>query len=118
MGLDYRYLFIGTTETTQGNAPLQALLKWDAQTGETEVWSAAPRGFAGEPLFVPRPGATAEDEGWVLMLMYDAERGCSDLVILDAQAISAGPIARLKLSNHVPYGLHGSFVQEYFGPQN
>ena len=52
------------------------------------------------------------------MLMYDAERGCSDLVILDAQAISAGPIARLKLSNHVPYGLHGSFVQEYFGPQN
>ena len=118
MGLDYRYLFIGTTEADQGNAPLQALLKWDAQTGKTEVWSAAPRGFAGEPLFVPRPGATAEDEGWVLMLMYDAERGCSDLVILEAQAISAGPIARLKLSNHVPYGLHGSFVPQYFGPEN
>jgi all-trans-8'-apo-beta-carotenal 15,15'-oxygenase len=116
VGRPYRYLFIGTTHAPQGNAPLQALLKWDAHTRETTLWSAAPRGFMGEPIFVPRPQAQTEDDGWVLVLLYNAERRCSDLVILDGRDIEAGPIARLKLSHHVPYGLHGSFVPDYFGP--
>ncbi|WP_197064838.1 carotenoid oxygenase family protein [Leptolyngbya sp. KIOST-1] len=116
LGRPYRYLFIGTAHAAQGNAPLQALLKLDTHTGDTEVWSAAPRGFMGEPLFVPRPGGQGEDDGWVLVLMYNAERQCSDLVILAGQDIAAGPVARLKLPHHVPYGLHGSFVSQYFGP--
>jgi all-trans-8'-apo-beta-carotenal 15,15'-oxygenase len=116
VGRAHRYLYIGAAHVPTGNAPLQALVKLDNHTGDTEVWSAAPRGFMGEPLFVPRPQATEEDEGWVLVLMYNAERRCSDLVILDAQAIAAGPVARLKLPHHVPYGLHGSFVPQYFGP--
>jgi len=116
VGRPYRYLFIGAAHGAQGNAPLQALLKWDAATGATTIWSAAPRGFMGEPIFVPRPSAQSEDDGWVLVLVYNAERRCSDLVILASQDITAGPVARLQLSHHVPYGLHGSFVPDYFGP--
>jgi all-trans-8'-apo-beta-carotenal 15,15'-oxygenase len=116
-GRPYRHLFIGTAHGAEGNAPLQALLKLDTHTGDTQTWSAAPRGFMGEPLFVPRPNATELDDGWVLVLMYNAERQCSDLVILAGQDIAAGPIARLKLPHHVPYGLHGSFVPHYFGPE-
>ncbi|WP_017299144.1 carotenoid oxygenase family protein [Nodosilinea nodulosa] len=117
-GRPYRHLFIGTAHGSEGNAPLQALLKLDTHTGDTQLWSAAPRGFMGEPLFVPRPGATGDDDGWVLVLMYNAERRCSDLVILDGNDITAGPVARLKLPHHVPYGLHGSFVDQYFGPRD
>ncbi len=116
VGRPHRYLYIGAAHAPSGNAPLQALLKLDHQTGENQLWSAALRGFMGEPLFVPRPQTTREDDGWVLVLMYNAERRCSDLVILAAQDIAAGPIARLKLPHHVPYGLHGSFVPQYFGP--
>ncbi|MEM8505463.1 MAG: carotenoid oxygenase family protein [Cyanobacteria bacterium P01_D01_bin.1] len=36
--------------------------------------------------------------------------------MFDAQNITTGPIAKLKLRHHIPYGLHGSFVSEYFGP--
>ncbi|MGB3309661.1 MAG: carotenoid oxygenase family protein [Nodosilinea sp.] len=115
-GLPYRHLFIGAAHALEGNAPLQAVLKLDTHTGDTQMWSAAPRGFAGEPLFVPHPQAQSEDDGWVLLLMYNAERQCSDLVILDGKDIAAGPVARLKLPHHVPYGLHGSFVPHYFGP--
>jgi all-trans-8'-apo-beta-carotenal 15,15'-oxygenase len=116
VGQPYRYLFMGAAHALQGNAPLQALLKLDTETGQAEVWSAAPRGFMGEPVFVSRPQAINEDDGWVIVLMYDGDRRCSDVVILDGQAIAAGPIARLKLSHHIPYGLHGSFVPQYFGP--
>ncbi|MEM9979251.1 MAG: carotenoid oxygenase family protein, partial [Cyanobacteria bacterium P01_D01_bin.2] len=85
--------------------------KRDLVTGNEEIWSVAPRGFVGEPVFVPRPNGTAEDDGWVLNLLYNAERRCSELAILDAQNFAKGPVAILKLPHHVPYGLHGSFTQ-------
>ena len=116
VGRPYRYLYIGAAHTSTGNAPLQALLKRDLATGAEQLWSEAPRGFMSEPVFVPHPDSQAEDDGWLLTLIYNAARRCSDLIILDAQDISRGPIARLKLKHHVPYGLHGSFVAEYFGP--
>jgi all-trans-8'-apo-beta-carotenal 15,15'-oxygenase len=116
VGRPYRYLYLGAAHAPQGNAPLQALLKRDLHTGEEQVWSQAPRGFMGEPIFVPHPQGGAEDHGWVLMLLYDAERRCSELAILEAQAITQGPVARLRLHHHIPYGLHGSFTNQYWGP--
>jgi all-trans-8'-apo-beta-carotenal 15,15'-oxygenase len=116
VGRPYRYLYIGTTHAPTGNAPLQALLKKDLQTGQEWLWSTAPTGFVGEPTFVPHPQAEAEDQGWVLVLLYNAARQCSELAILDAQAIEQGPVALLRLKHHVPYGLHGSFTTQYLGP--
>ncbi len=78
-------------------------------------WSAAPRGFVGEPIFVPRPDSEKEDDGWVLALVYDAAHHRSDVIILDASDFSKGTIARLHLKHHIPYGLHGSFTSEIFG---
>ncbi|MEO0984730.1 MAG: carotenoid oxygenase family protein [Cyanobacteria bacterium J06639_14] len=116
VGHAYRYLYIGAAHISEGNAPLQALLKRDLVTGKDQLWSEAPRGFMGEPVFVPHSQSTVEDEGWVLCLIYNAARQCSDLIIMEAQNIEAGPVARLKLKHHVPYGLHGSFTSQYFGP--
>jgi all-trans-8'-apo-beta-carotenal 15,15'-oxygenase len=116
VGRDYRYLYIGVAHEQTGSAPLQGLLKRDMQTGETQFWSAAPRGFSGEPLFVPRPGSNQEDEGWVMLWLYNAEGDRTELAIFNAQDIAAGPIAKLNLKHHVPYGLHGSFTDDYFGP--
>jgi all-trans-8'-apo-beta-carotenal 15,15'-oxygenase len=118
VGRDYRYLYIGAAHHATGNAPLQALLKRDLATGAPNNSGAKPRAALWVSQFLcSRPGSTAEDDGWVLCLTYNAARQCSDLIILDAQQIATGPIARLKLRHHVPYGLHGSFVGDYFGPQ-
>lgn len=128
VGRPYRYVYLGAAHNPDGNAPLQAVLKLDLETGERQLWSAAPRGFGGEPVFVPRspsayqnnlPTANyngAEDDGWLLTLIFNAERECSELVILDAQNLTQGPIAHLRLKHHVPYGLHGTFTPEYFIP--
>jgi all-trans-8'-apo-beta-carotenal 15,15'-oxygenase len=118
VGRPYRYLYLGAADANAGNAPLQAILKRDLQTGEDKLWSEAPRGFVSEPMFVARPQAQAEDDGWILALVYNATRQCSDLIILNAQAIAEGPLARLRLPHHVPYGLHGSFTSQYFGPES
>lgn len=109
VGKPYRYLYLGAAAQAEGNAPLQQILKLDLATGTQQFWNAAPRGFVGEPIFVPHPQATEEDRGWVLSLVYDASNHRSDLVILDAQDISK-PGAKLHLKHHIPYGLHGSWV--------
>ncbi|MEO0407741.1 MAG: carotenoid oxygenase family protein [Cyanobacteria bacterium P01_A01_bin.135] len=115
-GRPYRYVYLGAADQREGNAPLQCILKADLETGDRQLWSAAPRGFVSEPVFVPRPGSSAEDDGWVMTLVFNASHGRSELVILDAQDFGKGRVATLRLKHHVPYGLHGNFVSEYFGP--
>jgi all-trans-8'-apo-beta-carotenal 15,15'-oxygenase len=107
-GLEARYSWMAVAERELGNDPLQAIKKLDLSTGEGRVWSAAPRGFVSEPLMVPRPGSSAEDDGWVLCLVWNGARCASDLVILDAASLAE--VAVLELPLAVPHGLHGSFA--------
>jgi all-trans-8'-apo-beta-carotenal 15,15'-oxygenase len=116
VGQDARYVWFGIADQATGNAPLQGVEKLDLHTGQRLTWSAAPRGFGGEPLFVPRPGATQEDDGWILLLSYNAARHAADLVILSGETLE--PAATLQLKRHIPYGLHGSFTPQYFGLDN
>ncbi|MGG6297489.1 carotenoid oxygenase family protein [Leptolyngbya sp. AN02str] len=109
IGQRHQWVYLAAAHQTKGNAPQQALLKVHVDTGEQQVWSAAPKGFTGEPVFVPRPNSTQEDNGWVLDLVYDAAHNRTDIVILDGKDFSQGPIARLHLKHHIPYGLHGCF---------
>ena len=50
--------------------------------------------------FVARPGATEEDDGWVLTWRL-REEGAS-VAILDARAVEKGPVATLDLGVHLP----------------
>jgi all-trans-8'-apo-beta-carotenal 15,15'-oxygenase len=118
VGRSHRYLYFAAAHAPTGNAPNQAILKVDVETSDRPLWSAAPWGYVSEPIFVPRhPDHTqqvgAEDDGWVLMLVFDARTGRSAVMILNAQTLH--PVARLNLKHHVPYGLHGSFTTEVFG---
>ena len=114
VGRPYRYLFIGSTPQERGNAPLQGILKLDLQSGKRWLHSFAPKGYVGEPIFVPRPGSDEEDDGWILVVVFDSSDCCSDIVILDGRNFDSSPVARLHLKHHIPYGLHGSWTSQDF----
>ena len=115
VGRDYRYLYIGAAPNdTGGNAPLQAIMKLDLQTGARQLHSFAPSGYVSEPIFVPKPNAESEDAGWVLTLVYDGSKHRSTLAILDGENLAGDAIALLHLKHHIPYGLHGSWCDEVF----
>jgi len=107
-GLNCRYAWMAVAERETGNDPLQAFKKLDLISGERRMWSAAPRGFVSEPVMVPRPEGSAEDDGWVLGQVWNGARSATDLVILDAASMEE--LAVLELPLAIPYGLHGSFV--------
>lgn len=76
---------------------------------QTQAWDAGPRRYVNEPLFVPKPNPTAEDDGWILAILHNAETDRGELVILDAQRFEDGPLATVRLPHHLAAGLHGSF---------
>ncbi|MFI1830833.1 carotenoid oxygenase family protein [Streptomyces sp. NPDC020412] len=86
------------------------LIKFDTTTGEAAVHRFGAGRVTQEPTFVPRPGAVAEDDGWILSVVYDATVDRSELVVLDAADVAAAPLARVHLPRRVPFGFHGTWV--------
>ena len=86
------------------------LVKVDLVTGQADVHRYGAGRVTMEPAFVPRPGATAEDDGWILSVVHDATTDRGELVVLDAADMGAGPIARVHLPRRVPFGFHGNWI--------
>ncbi|MFE7660339.1 carotenoid oxygenase family protein [Streptomyces celluloflavus] len=88
-----------------------ALLRYDLHTGAVSRHDFGPGRIPGEAAFAPaddRPGGP----GWLITYVYDATTGTSDLVVLDAEDISADPVATVPLPQRVPYGFHGNWIPD------
>lgn len=90
-----------------GASPSSTLVRLDLERGERTY--AEPGFVYGEPLFVARPGAEAEDDGVVLSVGSHAVEARSALVVLDAKTLSLLGRAEVPLS--IPLGFHGSFFR-------
>jgi carotenoid cleavage dioxygenase-like enzyme len=66
--------------------------------------------LGGEGVFVPRPNARGEDDGWVVTYVYDAADGASEMVVTEARDFRAPPVARVRIPARVPYGFHGAWI--------
>ena len=61
---------------------------------------------------VPKADSVAEDDCWILTVVYDAATDGSELCILDAADITGPEVARVALPQRVPYGFHGNWVSD------
>jgi carotenoid cleavage dioxygenase len=85
-------------------------MKHDMTTGASETRSV--HGGASEAVFVPEDAAAGEDEGYVLSLVFDPDRGASDLVVLHARDFTGEPAGVVHLPVRVPYGFHGNWCPD------
>jgi len=88
------------------------VIKYDLERGGAEVHEYGPNRNGGEALFVPRPGARDEDDGFLLSLVHDEAEARSQLLVLDARSLRAPPLARVFLPQRVPYGFHGAWLAD------
>ena len=72
---------------------------------QMQRWSPGRDSFCQEPIFVPRPQSSTEDDGWILAPVFRSATSTTDLVILEAQDLSKGPIATIHLPHHIPIGV-------------
>jgi len=120
VGRPYRYGFMQATDPTKPyNADkagpvmgffFNTLLTMDMQTGKADSWFAGDTSSTQEPVFAPKSAKSAEGEGYVIGVVNRRAEHRSDLVILDAMRMSAGPVATIKLPVRLKYGIHGNWV--------
>ena len=88
-GVKHRYVYMAAARHPTRNQPLQGFLKFDTETGTSDMWDMGPRVYGGEPEFIPKPtrGPSDEDsdDGWLVGLVFDASTCLSKFVILDAK---------------------------------
>lgn len=114
IGLAHRYGWAVTPrDGTAGDFNTAgALTRYDVMAGTSSTHDFGPTAHPGEFVFVPDGDAAGEDEGWAMGLVYDDATDTSDLVILDATDMNAAPVARVHLPRRVPFGFHGSWVDD------
>jgi carotenoid cleavage dioxygenase len=93
------------------SASFNALVTLDAATGAMRRHDLGNR-LAGEPIFIPRPGGTGEQDGWIATYAYDPATDTSDLLLLDAARIDEAPVAVIRMPQRVPQGLHGNWMPD------
>jgi carotenoid cleavage dioxygenase len=87
------------------------IYKYDFAEGAARQVHRLPAGHTcGEAVFVPRRGASGDDDGYLMTFAHDRSRGTGYLAILDAADLSARPVAQVRLPVRVPTGFHGNWL--------
>jgi beta,beta-carotene 9',10'-dioxygenase len=114
-GRPYRYVW-GTGLTVPGNF-MDNITKIELgaqQRAQTRTWHEEGC-YPGEPVFVPRPGGTAEDDGVLLSVVLDLRKQRSFLLVLDAATLEER--ARGAVPHHIPFGFHGNHFPDSARPE-
>ncbi len=82
------------------------IVKVDTVTGKTRTW-LQPNHWPSEPVFVPRPGGAAEDDGCVLSIVLNGDTRKSYLLVLNATDWTE--LAEAHAPIRLPFTSHGFF---------
>lgn len=88
------------------------LARVDLATGQAARLTLERGHYPAEPVFAPRPGGAAPDDGYVLTLVFykDGTGRGTYLAGFDARRIEDGPLFRAHFAHPIPYTFHGIWV--------
>jgi len=107
----YTY-FLGASRQ-EGWFPFCQIVRLDMETFESYVYDAGDDQVVSEPMFIPRPSPSSEDDGFIISIVLNAKDKNSKLVVWDSQTFDSGPIAEVPFDDLMPWCVHGSFYPEY-----
>jgi beta,beta-carotene 9',10'-dioxygenase len=108
MNGDYRYVYACGIHPSKRSGFYNQIVKLDIATRSTQSWHE-PGCYPGEPVFVGRPGRSAEDDGVLLSVVLDAARGTSFLLVLEAHSLEE--LARAEVPHPILFGYHGEYFK-------
>lgn len=86
------------------------VVKVDTTSGECTKFSEAGL-YPSEPVFIPKPDSTAEDDGVIVALcIKSGDEKCAVLIVLDAASMQEIARATCSTPGSIPMPLHGHFV--------
>jgi carotenoid cleavage dioxygenase len=104
-----RYVYAGIFNTERAFT-FDGIMKYDNESGVTSEYVYGPNRHGGEAVFAPKVGSLSEDDGYLVCFVHDEAENQSECQIIDAQDITAGPVATIIVPFRVPYGFHAGWV--------
>lgn len=83
------------------------LATWDWDTGRSDRFLFGDSQIVEEAVFVPKPGATAEADAWLVAPSINLAEGVTELHAFDAARVADGPVASWRAAVALPAGFHG-----------
>ncbi len=105
-----RHRYAWSMTAPRGWFLFDGVARLDLEGGAIDHYSFPAQVFASEAPMVPRPGATREDDGWVVTFVADLATDTSECQIFAADRLSAGPIARVRLPERICSGTHACWA--------
>ena len=93
-----------------------SVVQYDDRTGERALWHAGDAMVVGEAVFAADPDGTDERDGWLLVTVHDRTTGDTDLAVIDAHDVAAGPVARIHFPRRLPFGFHAAWFGDHPAP--
>lgn len=108
-GLARRYSVHLTNE--RPDRPLfQAVAVRDWKKDKDHVFDFGARHLVEEMVFAPRPGSSAELDGWLVGTTINLDARATELHVFDARHVDRGPLATWRAPVALPVTFHGVFV--------
>ena len=104
LGQAHRYCWGADPWSAKGSS---TLYKYDTQASSPRA-ARLDGWMAGEPLFVPAPGAASEDAGVLLAVGSHVARSAAALFVVDAATMDVVAVAEAPID--LPLGFHGTFI--------
>lgn len=105
-GKPYRYLYGADIREKVNEHDERSLLRIDLKHRTVQRWSEA-NCYPGEPVFIPHPHGTEEEDGVIASIVEDTAKKQSFLLLLGASNFRE--VARAEVPFTIPMGLHGNF---------
>lgn len=102
-----RRFTLHTAEEAPGRPFASGLGMTDWRTGRTRMFDFGADHVMDEMVFVPRPGGSAEDDGWLVGPTLNLAARATELHVLDAARIEDGPVASWRADAALPVSFHG-----------
>ena len=83
------------------------LATWDWDTGRSDAFLFGDSQIVEEAVFVPKAGAAAETDAWLVAPSINLAEGVTELHAFDAARVADGPVASWRADLALPAGFHG-----------
>jgi carotenoid cleavage dioxygenase len=119
--MPYRVGFLGCPDPNPSDPtkrPAACYARFDHETRKSTLFNAGDGTTLAECCFAPRNKSAPEGDGYLMgVATRQNEGGRSDLIILDAQRLDAGPVATVKMPIAIVGQIHGWWVPQEQLPQ-
>ncbi len=107
MNGDYRFVYGVGINKSKPQSFYNQLVKIDLKEKSSKTWYEKAC-YPGEGVFIGKPGKKDEDDGVLISVVLDEEKGTSFLLILDAATMNE--IGRAEVPHPILFGYHGEHL--------